>query len=277
MSPTVNNFVHDLVAMAKAMEDLPVVQAQLDESQKLHSETLDHAAKLEERILSYKHEIDALHAKVRCTEAERDDAELRFLESEDRTRSALDFIKTTFGSAGSLIQALEPPPKVEPVAQAEPEVKYEEPLSAAPSSAYAPDGTVSPGEQGQSEPLPTAIATPTEQSSNVTQSDKTIGVSASPTEHGNHTLPVTSFEEVPKSDANPPSVQDTSTTGEATGSNPSSADGQASQSVDDVGYHNEPDVGNDWSAWNAWCERMRQRYGAGAWPQRPDNAAPSVA
>jgi hypothetical protein len=120
MSPNVGNFVHDLVEMAKAMEELPHVQAALTESEREANRLAQSVQAREESILRLKAEIDALHAKVRSTEAERDDAELRFLESDERTHKALEFIKSGFGAAGSLIQALEPPAQVEPVVEATP-------------------------------------------------------------------------------------------------------------------------------------------------------------
>lgn len=252
MSPTVNNFVHDLVAMAKAMEDLPQVQAELAETKARLDAALQAVQDREVTILTLKDNVQQYIAKVRSTEAERDDAEMRFLESEDRTRSALDFIKTTFGSAGSLIQALEPPPKVEPVAEVKPEA---EPIPVEQSPYYNAPA------QGQSAADPMLGNTP----------ESPAVISQDTGSSWPKSLPVTSFEEVPKSDANP------TANAVDNGHAPSVVQSEPVGSTDDVGYHNEPDVGTDWTAWNAWCERMRQRYGTGAWPQRPDNAAPSVA
>lgn len=260
MSPTVNNFVHDLVAMAKAMEDLPVVQAQADELARQNGELAHSVQAREESILKLKAEIDALHAKVRSTEAERDDAELRFLESEDRTRSALDFIKTTFGSAGSLIQALEPPPKVEPVAAA-PEA---EPIPVEQSPYY------NAAAQGQSESNPISIG------STAATTDAPADTPQPSVPHTEPDASTAASVEVPKSDANPTTPEAAIATVDTQMPSVTPTD-LAATTADDVGYHNEPDVGTDWSAWNVWCERMRQRHNAGAWPQRPDNAAPSVA
>ena len=116
MSPTVNNFVHDLVAMAKAMEDLPVVTQQLEDTQADLELSRQKVQSREVHILNLKQELEAAQATIRSLEVARDDAELRFLEADDRTMRAVEFIKAQFGAAGSLIQALEPPkPMPEPV------------------------------------------------------------------------------------------------------------------------------------------------------------------
>ncbi len=119
------NFVSDLVAMAKAFEELPQVQAALFAKDHEAKSLADTVTQREASIQRLKAELEALQAAKRTVEAERDDAELRFLESEDRVSSALNFIKGTFGSAGSLIQALEPPaPVAVPTPPTEPEVKF---------------------------------------------------------------------------------------------------------------------------------------------------------
>lgn len=118
MSPNVGNFVHDLVEMAKAMEMLPQVQAELAQVKADCDTEVKHTQTLELRILQLKDEISALNEKVRQSEVAKDAAETMFLEADDRTSRALAFVKATFGNAGALIQALEPPrpqPTPEPV------------------------------------------------------------------------------------------------------------------------------------------------------------------
>lgn len=85
MSPhAVSNFVGDLIEMAKAFEDLPKVQAELGEikadNDKLHQTVMER----EQAIQDYKATIDDLQRKVRDLEVARDDAELRFLEADDK-------------------------------------------------------------------------------------------------------------------------------------------------------------------------------------------------
>lgn len=115
MSPhAVNNFVSDLVQMAKAMEDLPIAEARIRELEADKAHALDTVQSRELAIIDYKAEIDRLRTTLHEVEVAKDAAETMFLEADDRTAKALDFIKTQFGSAGAIIQALEPPKVVEP-------------------------------------------------------------------------------------------------------------------------------------------------------------------
>jgi hypothetical protein len=236
------------------------VQAELDAT-KADNESLHKAVQArEEAIARYKAEIDALHAKVRDTEAQRDDAELRFHEGQDRTRSALDFIKSTFGSAGSLIQALEPPAPVEPVVEAQPvpEVVHSlDPTGSSSDGQYQPKPIDNPlygdpqtdAPQGQSEPLP---------------SDGGAQSVAEPsTVNSQETIASTEGTAAPQPD---PTQAQSVQTGTGTES--------VASSSDDVGYHNEPNMTGttDWSEWDKWAARMTARYGVGQWPTRPSTA-----
>jgi hypothetical protein len=127
MSPhAVNNFVSDLVLMAQAMEKLPIVEHELSAAKS----TINS---LEQRLIDRASDMDQakiyaaqLEQKVHDLEVAKDAAETMFLEADDRTARALDFVKATFGNAGSLIQALEPPKAVEP--QPVPEGLHSEPI-----------------------------------------------------------------------------------------------------------------------------------------------------
>jgi hypothetical protein len=141
MSPhAVNSLVTDLVQMAQAMEKVPQLEAELANAN--HAIALLEADKqsLWDDLEQSKQYNATLEQKVHDLEVAKDVAETMFLEADERTSRALDFIKTSFGSAGALIQSLEP-------------VRVEV-TSAAPSSAYASDGTISPGESAS--PLPTS-------------------------------------------------------------------------------------------------------------------------
>jgi hypothetical protein len=118
MSPhAVNNFVSDLVLMAQAMERLPQVEAELAEWQRMAAARTDEIVRLQADIDQGKAYASSLEQKVHDLEVAKDAAETMFLEADDRTARALDFVKTMFGSAGSLIQALEPvKPQPEPAA-----------------------------------------------------------------------------------------------------------------------------------------------------------------
>jgi len=119
MSPHVANFVHDLVAMAKAMEENPVLQDQIEALKAQLAAAQDHNAGLEVNIISYKQQIDDLQAKVRQAEVARDDAEFRFLELDEKSHTVLGDIESilTLANAAKLILN---PPKPEPVKEPEP-------------------------------------------------------------------------------------------------------------------------------------------------------------
>lgn len=116
MSPNVGNFVHDLVEMAKAMEELPSVKDALEVERNVSKIYADQVQERELRIIELKAEIDKHLETIRGLEVAKDAAETMFLEADDRTARALDFIKATFGNAGALIQALEPA-KASPTAE----------------------------------------------------------------------------------------------------------------------------------------------------------------
>lgn len=275
-SDRVNSFVGDLVQMAQAMERLPQVEHELN-AYKRGNEVLHQAvADREESILKLKAEIEAHLATIRKVEAERDDAELRFLDSEDRTKSALSFIKATFGSAGSLIQALEPPAPT-PVAvpaDAQPEMKaIDNPLYGDPQEPMQP--------QDQSEPLPSSP-----EQSNVSASVDSGTTTQQPMPepgpmgidfHGDASN-VDSVSSGPSGEREAHPTNDTAHT-DPVASVPTvstSTDAPTQQTLsspteDDVGYHNEPKIDNGWHDWDQWALRMNNRYGIGTWPQRDRN------
>lgn len=125
MSPhAANSLVHDLVQMAQAMEQLPQVQLDLSNAHADIDRKADHIQRLELKLIDRANEIDNLNQRIRELEVAKDEAETMFLEAEDRTTRATDFVKNIFGSAGSLIQALEPPkpqPTPEPTVEAKPD------------------------------------------------------------------------------------------------------------------------------------------------------------
>src|SRR6266403_1801705 len=120
MSPHVANFVHDLVAMAKAMEENPVLQEQIEALKAQLSQAQDHNAGLEVNIISYKQQIDDLQAKVRSLEVERDDASFRTMEVEDKLNTTLVDLSSIL-RIGERIHTRLTPPKPEPVIEPEAE------------------------------------------------------------------------------------------------------------------------------------------------------------
>jgi hypothetical protein len=110
------NFVNDLVMMAKAFEELPKVQAELESAKHDINGYLATIQRLELRLIDRANEIDNLNAKVRTVEVERDHAETMFLETDGKLDAAKSVLSTLMGNAGAFLQAVEPP-KPEPVVE----------------------------------------------------------------------------------------------------------------------------------------------------------------
>src|SRR6266404_8854489 len=119
MSPHVANFVHDLVAMAKAMEENPILQDQIEALKAQLGQAQNHNAGLEVNIISYKQQIDDLQAKVRSLEVERDDASFRTMEVEDKLNSTLVDLSSIL-RIGERIHTRLAPPEPEPIKEPEP-------------------------------------------------------------------------------------------------------------------------------------------------------------
>src|SRR5258707_1769505 len=158
MSPHVANFVHDLVAMAKAMEENPVLQDQIEVLKAQLSAAQDHNAGLEVNIISYKQQIDDLQAKVRSLEVERDDASFRTMEVEDKLNTTLADLSSLL-TIGERIHTRLAPPKPEPVKEPEPVAIPPEPLEDTSPSWAGMSGEAKPTDatQGQSESPPTPM------------------------------------------------------------------------------------------------------------------------
>lgn len=281
------NFVSDLVAMAKAFEELPQVKAELEDAKHHFSEASQRIIEREESILKLKAELEASHEARRKVEAERDDAELRFLEADERTSRALDFIKTTFGSAGSVIQSLEPPaPVAVPTPPAEPEVKHEALWDTVRKTFEVPEGyqavydadgratgevvkvvkvgasegnllrTIHEYDTDAAQPTGQGAADPTAtmQSSEVIPQTGPVSQSASGTIADGPVDAATEPVSVPSSPTPAPVAQ----TG--TGTEPEAS------SSEDVGYHNEPSRYTD--GWYDWARKMDRKHNLG-WPDRP--------
>jgi len=156
MSPSVGNFVRDLVEMAQATERVPQLEEEIASMRKALSEALDHNAGLEVNIISYKQQIDDLQAKVRSLEVERDDASFRVMEAEDVATSTLLKAKDAQVILNDLITKLEPPkPVLEP--QALPSETVDQPSIYSDPQYSPPDATHISGSDwpGQSESSPT--------------------------------------------------------------------------------------------------------------------------
>lgn len=104
------NFVSDLVAMAKAFEELPKVQAELEAKTHDHSVAQQMIQRLELRLIDLKNELTAAHAEIKKVEVERDHAERMFLETDDRLNAFRRLLGSFQTEAGALIAAAEPEP-----------------------------------------------------------------------------------------------------------------------------------------------------------------------
>lgn len=118
MSPTTDNFIHSLVEMSKAFEELPGVRAEADERARQNDILAQQVQQREESILKLKAELEAKNETIRKVEAERDDAEMRFLELDDKVA----MVNRNAASLQEILAKqieLTTPPKPEP--QPEPE------------------------------------------------------------------------------------------------------------------------------------------------------------
>jgi hypothetical protein len=171
----IGSLVGDLVAMAKAFEELPQVKADLEAERGKSLQQLAHSQALEESIIRYKAEIDQLNQKVRKTEVERDDAEMRFLELDEKAHKVLDLAGTMQAALEKVRAEMAPPIPAPP---AEVEAKAEQgqgealptpsqsettaPVDTITSTASPTEQAVSTDDSGQRDPLPTsAQAAPT--------------------------------------------------------------------------------------------------------------------
>lgn len=162
MSPNINSFVGDLVAMAQATEELPKVQAQLEEANRLLNVKTDHILDLEHNLSTYKTQVEELQAKVRSLEVERDNASFRVLEVEDEASRVLRMVRDAVDQLSKAGDVLDPP-KAEPVEVAPP---MTEPVSTTPESNPATEQPVSFSDNGGSlsqslNPAPSEVGTQT--------------------------------------------------------------------------------------------------------------------
>lgn len=217
MSPNVGNFVHDLVEMAKAMETLPQVQAELNEVQQRTSLLHDQIDNIKADLEQSRNYAASLEQKVRSLEVERDDASFRVLETDETIQKFIVAMRNVEQSFGELVDGYDPKGSLtenyyqkriirEGLSKPEP-VKEPE-----PSATTAIGADNSPGanlSQGSSEPDPTATS--------LVEAAHGTGEQPAKGEVG-----ATSSEEAPKSDANPPLTE--TSIGQDTGDTASSVD-----------------------------------------------------
>lgn len=162
-----HNFVSELVIMAKAMEELPIVKAELEQAYQRTTEQAETIQRLELRILDMKNGYDTLSHSMSKMEADRDEAVKAFLEADDRAQQAVGFIRSAMSNAASFLQAVEPAPAV-PVVQPEvsPDSGVQDSLGIIHGVSEPAQPPVGGDVPGQSEHNPTS--TPTEPSTVIT-------------------------------------------------------------------------------------------------------------
>ena len=164
MSPSVGNFVTDLVEMAKATEQLPIVERERDQLKADNDTLRDTIQSLQLRAIDRKEEVERLLATIRQLEVARDDAELRFLEVEDDAATAAILARDMQSLAERLITVLDPPkpqPEAIPeVVKAIEEVPALDPTGSSSAGQFqpeAPNYSKADAEPGQSEADPTSF------------------------------------------------------------------------------------------------------------------------
>lgn len=95
--------------MAKAMEALPIAEAEARNLNVRLEAALKHNEGLELNILTYKEEIERLNARCHDLEVARDDAELRFLEADDSILIAVRAMRQIMEEAEGAIAIIQPP------------------------------------------------------------------------------------------------------------------------------------------------------------------------
>lgn len=205
MSPQVDNFVHSLVEMAKAQEMLPTVQADLEHAM---NEIIHKGEKINslyadlEQSRTY---AASLEQRCRDLEVARDDAELRFLELDEKAAKVLAKLSSISAAAHDAAMVIDPP-KPEPVKEPEPMP----PLSSAPihdTEVSAPSIGTGVGTEDQRVPDPTQEVNQNAAGTTTTMTAQT-GVSSEPATGQSESNPTASTVEtfIPSaSDASDPS------------------------------------------------------------------------
>ncbi len=110
----VGSFVSDLVEMAKAVEQVPVLETQIASLQELHDFEVSRNSSLLHDLDQARIYAASLEQRCHDLEVSRDAAELRFLESDDAVGTLKRAMRIAMGEVDSALQAVEPP-KPEPV------------------------------------------------------------------------------------------------------------------------------------------------------------------
>lgn len=277
----VGDLASSFVEMAKAYEELPRVKAELQQAQTSVQASYDTIQRLELKLIDRSNKIDELHAKVREAEVARDDAELRFLEADDK----LGRVAQAIAAAGEVVGVPSVIVKVE-YAIAASEGETEHPLLPSDGQSTLPTpsssetqqtaNSISP-EHGEGQSLPfSPESSPTDSVEVREQVDPIALAEQSATGELVTSLSATSSENAsPQStiEQSPVSAQGQSdplptaaspiaeSTAQNTNASPS---GDVNSPI--ASYENEP---ARWSQdWMPWAETMDRQHGQYNWPRR---------
>ncbi len=106
------SFVHDLVAMATAADKVPQLEEQINELRKALDAQTASNWELEAKIIDHTNAHGETKARLHNAEVARDDAELRFLESDDAKLAAVRAMRVVIGEAEAFIKAVTPTEEV---------------------------------------------------------------------------------------------------------------------------------------------------------------------
>lgn len=294
----VSDMAMSFVEMAKAFEELPKVKAELAEANRAFNHASDTIQRLELKLIDRNTTIDELHAKVREAEVARDDAELRFLEADEKLGNVAKALQAAGESVGLALR------KPEPVKMEDRELMDPTIVHTPTSESSREEGTSAitvasiSTETGQSvaepsAPLPDATSQPvlaeatTESQSASEVPPEPFSPESSPTdpvEVREEPRPTLSDGPMEASSSGQPTdgtIVESTNTGQSdplptvaspidgslagnTNANPS---GDASSPIDEPSYANEPK--DRWTQdWSKWAERMDAKYGTYRWPDR---------
>jgi chromosome segregation ATPase len=171
MSPhAANSLVADLVEMAKAHERLPEVMEELATLRQQLDDNSTTIQRLEGKLLDRANEINDLRSQLRSVEVARDDAEYRFLESDEKVGQIAKAFKAALSAVVDTEKLIEDVTK-------KPEPLIEQPIE---QTLIQPE-VQSTDEQpvGQSESHPTVSEPQSETGSNVQSISVSISENAS--------------------------------------------------------------------------------------------------
>ena len=288
----VGDLASSFVEMAKAYEELPKVREALEIERAMSDEKSQRIQSLELRIIDYKNVADQLRSEIRTLEVARDDAELRFLEADDKLNRVAGALQTAGETVGLALRRPEPvkveEPQAEPSAEpgqsaVDPIVQSDSITSTTASSETAATAETASQEQPAYNEVPPEPFSPESKPTDLVEVREELpttsaGVALTADTHSTATMPetVASQETVPtaagQSDPLPTAALPIAESpAGSTNANPSVDASSQTDEIDSVSYANEPQ--DKWTvAWSEWAVKMDRKYGRYNWPMRTARA-----